>query len=144
VLLYHRGLGAVGEMDAAVEEEAGFHAWMANHSNQDGASPRLDTLDVGTVPAGGSDAEDEPATIGEVSTRALDRALQAAMGALLSCRTSLQPHRCLLCTAMSGGCRMQLAMLHTHRTSWLANRIRLASAASQSTLVHTPAGSSEP
>lgn len=42
VLLFHRGLGTQGEMEAALEEEAGFKTWMANNSSHHD-SPAVDS-----------------------------------------------------------------------------------------------------
>ena len=102
VLLFHRGLGTQGEMDAALEEEAGFKTWMANNSSHRD-SPAVDSpaagerdaaVDVGSgagraVVGGASGTScsalgDEPQTIGGVPTVQLDQAIQAALSMSLS------------------------------------------------------------
>ena len=48
MLLYHRGLGTNGEMDAALDEEAGFKTWMANNSQLD--TPATDSPTIAADP----------------------------------------------------------------------------------------------
>lgn len=107
VLLFHRGLGTQGEIDEALEEEAGFKTWMANNSHRD--SPAVDSPLAGdressaVAGAEGSEAEAgaagavsegptgssrstlgaDPLSIGGVPTAELDQAIQAVLGTLL-------------------------------------------------------------
>lgn len=106
VLLFHRGLGTNGEMDAALEEEARFKTWMENNSSHrdspDPASrnnygccsnePQQQSNVAGSGNEEGgpsapstscqraSGQSQDPNTIGGISTSELDHAIQAALG----------------------------------------------------------------
>eukprot|EP00892_Ulva_mutabilis_P004997 jgi/Ulvmu1/286/UM001_0290.1 len=91
VLLYHRGLGAAGEMDQAAEEEAGFREWVANRGKSDPDDATAVGVGHGLVDVPEDSVEDSGdvaigsakpgAQIGGMSEDEFDQAMKIALGA---------------------------------------------------------------